>query len=171
MPGSCFFSPPHPPFDSHPAWRVGVSAKWLKPSSLPWGSLHPRQGHIALPTNGGRADSTLAVPGGPSFLNKPVAIPLRSKRPPENLLGILMANWGATRPAPPEGREQPSPTNSALGQDQLPPSFGWYEVHRMPVAITEGAAPVFRAPALTDLMSPQPMTWVLLTSSFERGRN
>lgn len=65
-----------------PQWETflcGVSAKRLKPSSLPWGSLHSRQGRIALPSDGGRAGSILAVPGRSSCWNQPCPHPAQEQ--------------------------------------------------------------------------------------------
>lgn len=112
---------PHPSIlAQREAFLGGACATWLKPSSLPWGSLHPRQRHPTLPSNGGRAGGVLAVPGAPASRTSPIPTLLRSTRPPEYLLGALTVSR--------EGREQPSLTNCALEQDQLPPSFGRFGV-------------------------------------------
>lgn len=67
----------------------GVSAKWLKPSSLPWGSL--------------------AVPGGPSFLNQPWPHPAQEQQATRKSVGYTNSQPGS----------QP-PCSSGKGENSLP---------------------------------------------------
>lgn len=131
----------------------------------------------SLPSNGGRAGSVLAVPGGPGFWNQPCPRPAQVHKAAGVSVGGTNGQPGSAREPPIlllwEGREQPSLTNCALEQDQLPPSFGQFGVGMTLIANGSkdiwGGHPIFQARAHIRLTSHPPVTWVSWRSSFQRG--